>query len=206
MPWKGKRAKSAHVTRIKYPSSCFFPPTSTMSSILLVLLQLFGLPLLVKRAVNFAVDFSDDCVRRLLFCLPCKPVAVGLPSVHAYLAHCPLRDNLVSLATCPSILKLPCRCLTTRRISPHAPWLWSSSLRLRSSPSHWIDKNFIIILCSQLTSFRQNVLVRRFARFTSGLTSYKNESGDFWLKYFFLRLVRWEQRIMMTTQSGSLKS
>ena len=34
---------------------------------------------------------------------------------------------------------------------------------------------FIIILCSQLTNLRQSILVRRFARFASGLISYKNE-------------------------------
>ena len=32
---------------------------------------------------------------------------------------------------------------------------------------------FFVILCSQLTSLRQNILERRFARCTSGLISYK---------------------------------
>ena len=55
---------------------------------------------------------------------------------------------------------------------------------LQESPAHTLyiitifnflsdpDWVVIIILCSQLTSLRQNILDRRFARFTSGLISY----------------------------------
>ena len=58
-----------------------------------------------------------------------------------------------------------------------------------------------IILYSQLTSLRQNILVRRFTRFTSGLISYKNELtktvtfvnlAKRLTKIFCLRLVNWE--------------
>ena len=64
----------------------------------------------------------------------------------------------------------------------------------------------LLILCSQLTSLRQNILERRFARCTSGLISYKTRMAKRLSKIFCLRLVSWEQRIMMKTQSGSLKS
>ena len=64
----------------------------------------------------------------------------------------------------------------------------------------------IIILCSQLTSLRQKILDRRFTKFTSCLLSYKNEWLQRLSKIIYLRLVSWEQRIMMKTQSGSLES
>ena len=138
--------------RNKYPPSCICTVSSNfcnalrMSSILLVLLQFFGLPLLlVERAVNFAVDFSDDRIRRLLFCLPGKPVTEGLPSAHAFLAHCPLRDKLQAGISRNMPFHLNCPVDVSPLVFwPHAPSLWSFPLRLRSSPSHWIDKNFII--------------------------------------------------------------
>ena len=103
-----------------------------MSSILLVLRQFFGLPLLlVKRAVNFAVDFSEGRVRRLLFCLPGKPVAARLLNTPAFFAHCLLRDKLVFPAACPSKETAPVD-VSLLVFSTHAPSLWSSPLRLRS--------------------------------------------------------------------------
>ena len=44
---------------------------------------------------------------------------------------------------------------------------------LCSAVCYW--RRLSIVLCSQLTSLRRSILVRRFARFASGLIGYKNE-------------------------------
>ena len=55
----------------------------------------------------------------------------------------------------------------------NSPSVWLSVFESPPPPQTNFLSNFILILCSQLTSLRQNILVRRFARFTTGLISYK---------------------------------
>ena len=72
--------------------------------------------------------------------------------------------------------------------------LWnpgSSRLKLHDQSNPTLP---ILILCSQLTSLRQSILVRRFARFASGLISYKKNT--------VLRAWNWSRQ---STQTGRVK-
>ena len=59
-------------------------------------------------------------------------------------------------------------------------WMLMSASLSHSAHCFCKTVNDFINLCSQLTSLRQNILDRRFARFTSGLVSYKKEWQKHW--------------------------